>query len=498
MDIFLSPAVIAGAAVVVAVLAVVLLFVKNWIKVPNNAVAVFYGRGESKIVRGGGKFRMPGLVQVSIMSLEPFTVGADARNVYSRDNVPVDVDGVGVVRFGSSGEAVKTATERFLATPRAQIEQQVIKILAGIMRNIVAQMTIEDLNSNREDFRRRVLEEAAEAFGKLGMELDVLTIQNITDPNGYIESLGRGRIAEVKSAADIRTAEAERDATIKSAAARQAGAEATALADTAIAKANRDRDLELAAIQSQVTSEQARAKAAGQQAEQEAQKAIITAQVANERERVEREIGVEELRARKAEQTQLADVVRPAEARRQAAVLDAEGRKAATIADAEAAAETARLAGQAEADARVAGAEADKQEMLARAEGKKAELLAEADGQKALADALNALTEEAARQRVLPDLIAVMPKMAEAAAAAFAQIDRMVLIDAGGTGADGSTGGDTMSRLAGLVPVVVAQAIETVRATSGVDLTTLMNKSEGGPAAVTDGSTAPKVEPLAG
>lgn len=497
MEILLNPAVIAGAAIVVAVLAAVLLFVKNWIKVPNNAVAVFYGRGESKIVRGGGKFRMPGLVQVSIMSLEPFTVGADARNVYSRDNVPVDVDGVGVVRFGSSDEAVKTATERFLTTPRAQIEQQVIKILAGIMRNIVAQMTIEDLNSNREDFRRRVLEEAAEAFGKLGMELDVLTIQNITDPNGYIESLGRGRIAEVRSAADIRTAEAERDATIKSALARQAGAEATALSDTAIAEAEKDRDLKLASISADVQSARARAKAAGEQAAAAAEKDVVIARTETERTGVEAQIGVQQLRAREEEQRLVADVIKPAEAERTAATLRAEGAKAAAVLAAQADAEKARLAGQAAADARVAGAEADKQEMLARADGERAKLLAEAEGQRALAEALNALSEEAARQRVLPDLIAVMPQMAAAAAAAFAQIDRMVLIDAGGTGADGSTGGDTMSRLAGLVPVVVAQAIETIRATSGVDLSTLMNKGEGGPA-VTDGSTAPKVEHLAG
>jgi flotillin len=462
-----NPIVIGGIVLVVVIFVVARLFVRNYIKAPPNKVIVFTGRGKSKIVRSGGRFRIPGIERVDEMSLEPFTVEGHAQNVFSRDNVPVNVDAVGVVRFGSTDEAVHTAVERFLTTPREKIQEQVLQILGGIIRNIVAQMTIEDLNGNREDFRARVIREATDAFGTLGMELDVLTIQNITDNNGYLESLGKGRIEEVKAAADIRTANAQRDATVKSAAARQAGRTAEAEAATAIAEAERDRDLRLADIQSQVTAEQAKARANGERAEQEAQKAIIAAKVANEREQVQAEIGVEQLRAEKAEQTQQADVVKPAEAARQAATLRAEGEKAAAIAAAEADAESATLAGNADATARKARASAREAEMRAEAEGHKAQALAEAEGQQALAAALNVLTDRAAAQRVLPDLVKALPEMAAAIATPLGQIDRMVVI--GGNG-EGGQDGDVLSRVIGAVPLGLAQVIETIRATTGYDL----------------------------
>lgn len=467
------PMLIGAGVLVLAIFATIMTYVRNYVKVPLDMVAIFSGIGEAKVVRGGGKFRVPGLQRVDFMSLEPFSVPVVVRNVLSRDNVPVNIDCMGLVGFGVSNEAIQTAAQRYLTASkdRAKILEQVKEQLAGIMRNIAAQMTVEQLNNDRESFREQVLQEAATGFGKVGMTLDILNVQNISDDNGYIASLGRGRIEQAKAAAAIETANAQRDARIREAEAKQAAAEAEALSATAIANANRDRDLAFAAVQAQVTAEQARATATGQQAEAEAQKAIIAAQVANDRARVEAEIGVEKLRAEKAEMSQRADVVMPAEARRQAAILDAEGRKAAAIADAEASAEKVRLAGAADAAARVANAEADKAEMLARAEGKEAELLAEARGQQALADALNNLTEQAAAQRVLPDLIKTMPEVAAAIAVGLGQIDRMVLINGGGNG----EGGDTISRVATMVPMGITAVIEAVRTATGMDVPQLVS-----------------------
>ena len=196
--------------VVFVLLAIAFVFARNYIKVPKNKVAVFTGRGEAKIVNGGARFRMPLLEQVNVMSIEPFNIDAKVVDVYSKDNVPVSVTAVGQVKFSSSREAFALSTERYLDTPREALKPQLTEIVSGTMRNIVSQLTIEELNGNREEFMRRVKDEAAQSFQPIGMQLDVFTIQNISDNNGYLDALGQRRIAEVKRDAVIGKANAER------------------------------------------------------------------------------------------------------------------------------------------------------------------------------------------------------------------------------------------------------------------------------------------------
>lgn len=264
-------------AVVVAVIIFIVLpaiYVKNYVKVPPNEVAVFTGRGKPKVVRGGARFKIPGIERVDIMSLEPFNVSINLKNALSNDGVPVNVEAVGLVRIGSADEAVQTAVQRFLTSDLDELQQQINEILAGSLRGITATMTVEDLNSNRDSLARSVVEEAGGDLARIGMEVDVIKIAGISDFNGYLESLGQRRIAEVKRDAAIGTAEAERDSQIQSAKARQAGSVAQAEADTAIASANQKRDVELARLRAQTEAENAEADQAGPLAQATAEKAV--------------------------------------------------------------------------------------------------------------------------------------------------------------------------------------------------------------------------------
>lgn len=456
-------------AVIAAIALVALLYARNYRQVPPNKVGVFTGRGKPKVVTGGSRFQVPIIERYDEMSLEPFSLTVIVENGISIDGVGISVTGRALVRFGSSEEALATSTQRFLTIDRHELHGQLSEMVAGQLRAICATMTVEELNSKRDDLKAKVLEGIGSDLSNIGMELDVLTIQDISDRNGYLDALGRRRIAEVKGAAEIGEAEAKRDAQISSAAARREGSVAEAQAATQIATAEQARDIELARIRSDVDAANARAAQAGPLAEAENRRAVVEAEAAVERQREEAMIGVEQQRALRVAQAQQADTIAPAEAARQAAILRAEGERQADILRAEAEAETRRLSGQADATAREVLATAHQREMEAEAAGKKAGLLAEAEGQEALAAALNALSEEAARQRVLPDLIKTLPEMAAAIAAPFAQVERMVLIDGGGSGQEGD-GGNTMSRLGGMVPILIAQAIETVRATTGTDL----------------------------
>lgn len=468
-DIVVSPIAIAALAVIVALVLVAFLYAKNYVKVPPNQVGVFTGRGKLKVVRGGARFKMPIIERVDFMSLEPFNIEVQVNNVYSMNGVPVNVTAVGLIRFGSTDEMISTAVERFLTSDRASLHSQVREIVAGNMRGIVSQMTVEDLNSKRDEFTLNVVTEAEKAFQPIGMQLDVLTIQNISDDNGYLDALGQTRTAEVQRDAAIGRANAERDSMIQSAAADREGKTAQAEAATAIAQAEQERDIELARISANVERERATAEQSGPLAQAEARKAVVVAETDVERQQEQARIAVEEQRGLRAEKAQRADVIVPAEARRQAEVIEAEGEREAAIAKAQAAAEARTLAGRADADARKDLAAAKQVEMEAEAAGQAAGLKAQAEGQRELAEALNAFTPEATRLQILPQVIATMPEMAQAIAAQIGQIGNMVVIQSGGSG----EGEDTVSKLATLVPAGMAAVAETVRAVTGMDVSQL-------------------------
>src|SRR5690349_23539956 len=136
--------IVAAVAAVLLLVVVPLIYVKNYIKVPPNEVAVFTGRGQPKVVRGGARFRMPGIERVDIMTLEPFNVSINLMNALSNNGVPVNVEAVGLVRIGSADEAVQTAVQRFLTSDLDDLQRQINDILAGSLRGITATMTVDD------------------------------------------------------------------------------------------------------------------------------------------------------------------------------------------------------------------------------------------------------------------------------------------------------------------------------------------------------------------
>jgi flotillin len=490
--------VLAAAAVLAAIFLVALLYAKNYVKVPPNMVAVFTGRGRPKIVRGGARFRVPILERVDFMSLEPFNIQVSVGNAISSNGVGIAVDVVALIRFGSTDEAIETGTQRFLTADRSGLQAQLTEIISGNMRAICAKMTVEDLNSNRDQLTRSVAEEAGAALASIGMELDVLTIQDVRDRNGYIEALGRKRIAEVTRDAEVGEAQARRDARIAAAQAFQEGQTAEAKSREAIAEAERALALKQATIDTEVKAAQARADQSGPLADAEARRSVVLAEVETERERTERQIAVEQQRAVQRQNALEADVIAPAEADRAAASARAEAAKRVTIANAEAAARQRELQGDADLKARTAEAtalqregeaqaEVDKAKLLAEAEGQKAALLAEAEGQKELAAALSAFSDEAARLRVLPDLIAALPLIAREVAAPMGSISNLTVLSGGGDG------NDALSRIAGSVPTLLLQVVEAAKA-GGIDLGGLLGGLADAPGNGTQDRARPTVE----
>lgn len=194
------------------VLVVAMTAMRNYIKVPPNKVAVFHGRRHKspdgkavgfRLVTGGAAFRWPIVESVTYLDLTIFPIDLDVRDVPNKDGVLASVQAVANVKIRSDHQSLVAAAERFLGRSPEEIKQIAYKNLEGHLRSIVGRLTMEEIVRDRAKFNQEVLNEAASDLAKTGLGVDVLTIQRVADPEGYIEALGKKRTAEVKRDAQI-------------------------------------------------------------------------------------------------------------------------------------------------------------------------------------------------------------------------------------------------------------------------------------------------------
>ncbi|MFW6074550.1 MAG: SPFH domain-containing protein [Chloroflexota bacterium] len=525
MDSSLFTVALAAIFLLLVLALLVALISRNIIKVPPNTVAILSGRkraivdsqtGEKhsvgyRVIRGGSAFRIPILERIDFISLNVMSIPLRIEGAYNIEGVPVSVNAVANVKVGGDDYSVGNAIERFLGMTTPEIEEVVHQTMEGHLRSILGTLTVEEINTDRQAFAQRMTAESAQDLARMGIIIDVLTIQQISDPNGYLEALGQKRTAEVKRDAEIGRAEADRDARQRSAEAQRIASTAEARAEAQIAEAQRDTSVSKAQYQASIHAEDARAAQAGPLAEAEAQKSVVVAQQQVEVARTEAAIQVQEMEARRKEKELDATILKQADAEREAMIITAEGQKQSSIIQAEGEqqgiivraegqsrereligkgeAERIRQIGQADADAKKADADANRAELLAQAEGTRARLLAEAEGMRAallaeaegkkeLAEALNAYSGQAIQLLMYQAFVEELPKIVEAAALPMSQIDKVVLIDSGGANGHGPDGG-TLGRYANQLPVIVQQMAENFAAVTGVDLMDMMKEKMG-------------------
>jgi flotillin len=261
---------IVGIVLVVFVFA--LVWASRYTKVGPNEVLVVSGRqyrmvdadGSQhtrgfRIVKGGGTFVFPVIEKVDILSLELLTIDVMTPEVYTSKGVPVKVDGVAQIKVKGDDISIATAAEQFLSKDTAAIMNIAMQTMEGHLRAILGTMTVEEIYQNRDAFAQKVQEVAAGDMANMGLGIVSFTIRDIRDTQGYLDALGKPRIAQVKRDAQIAQAEADRDAMIKSSQATQAGQEAKFLADTKIAEAQRDYQSNVAQYQAAVNQKKAEA-----------------------------------------------------------------------------------------------------------------------------------------------------------------------------------------------------------------------------------------------
>lgn len=506
--------ILAVLTAVLAFLAAAWLFSRNYIKVSPNTVAVLSGRKRKlpdgrmvgyRMVRGGAALRLPLLEKVEYLHLNVMTIPLEIRRAYTLKGVPVSVKAVANVKIRGDDTSLQASAERFLGMTHDEVQRVIFQTLEGHLRSILGTLTVEEVNSDRQSFAQKLTSEAAADLEKMGLGVDVLTIQEISDEEGYLDALGKRRTAEVKRDATIGEAEAHRDAKIKSAEALQEGERAKFQADAEIAQASRDFMIRQAQYQAEIETQKARAAQAGPLAEATARQGVVAEEVKVERTRTQEHISVQEQEVLRRQKELEATVIKPAEADRLAAVvraegnkqssiLEAEGRRASLIALAEAEQEKLRKEGVGRAAAVEAEglAEAARIEAIGLAQAKaiEAQGVAEATAILRKAEAWKEFNDAARLQTILEKLPAIIQASSGvfgAVAAPLGNIDKLVVIDQGnGSAANGGTSG--LERLAKVSPSVVFNLLQQLEAL-GITVPSVMQQLgvKGGEAA--DGTT---------
>jgi flotillin len=385
-----------------------------------------------RIVKAGRAFIWPVIERVDVLSLELLTIEVSIDDVYTAQGVAISLDGVAQIKIASDDVSIHTAAERFLSKSRVELQEVAHETLAGHLRAIVGTLTVEEIYRERDKFAQSVQEVSADDLKNMGLAIDSFVIKDIRDKEGYLDALGRPRVADVKRKAVV----AEQAAAAEEEAAKRDYGIKKAEYDRQVSRERAESDLAYT-LQQSITNQQVR--------EQEVQVDIVAKR---------KQIEVQEQEALRMERELEATIRKPAEAEQYRIQTIANAQKFQIEAEAAGEAEAIRARGLAEA-------EIIKQQGLAEAEVVRQQGLAEAEAMNKKAAAWQEYNQAA----IIQQLIDVMPQIAAAIAEPLAKTEKIVIIGGGGDGQ-----GTGASKISADIATIIAQLPEMVEALTGMDL----------------------------
>ena len=458
--------------IVLVVIILLGILASGYVKAPPDRAYIISGlKKEPKILIGRAGIKIPFLERMDKLYLGQMTVDIKTeQSVPTNDFINVNVDAVAKVRIAPSDEGIKLAAKNFLNKDSDEITSDLQDSLQGNMREIIGTLTLKEINTDRDSFSDQVMSKASKDMDKLGIEIVSCNIQNVTDENGLIKDLGADNTEKIKKDASISAAQAKRDIAIAQAEADKASNDARVLAETEIAKRNNELAIKKAELQKISDTKKAEADAAYEIQKQEQEKTIQTATINAQIAKAEREAELNKQHVLVEQQRLEAEVNKTADAER----YRVEQAAAADLARRQREAEAKKYEQEKEAEAKKAQAEAVKYAMVQEAEGVKAKGEAEAAAiqAKGLAEA-EAMEKKAESMKkygqaaMMEMIVQALPEMAKAIAEPLSTIDKVTIIDSG----NGEAG---VSSMGSYVPGVLAKTIESVKETTGLDITEIM------------------------
>ena len=209
----IEPIYVIVVCIVVGVMLVMALL-NRYRRCPSDKILVVYGstfgRSSAKCVHGGGTFVWPVIQDYAYLSLTPIGIDANLTNALSRQNIRVDVPCRFTVGISTESESMLAAAERLLGLQSSQIQEMARDILFGQLRLVIATMSIEELNSDRDKFLEDITANVEVELKKIGLRLINVNVTDIKDESGYIEALGQEAAAKAINEAKVRVAEQEK------------------------------------------------------------------------------------------------------------------------------------------------------------------------------------------------------------------------------------------------------------------------------------------------
>ena len=457
----------------IGVIAVVLLiaFVSScWVKAsPDRAVILSGWRANPRILVGQGGVKIPLLERKDMLYLGQITVDIQTKqSVPTNDFINVMVDAVAKVSVGDTPEALRLASKNFLKMEPEMIANQLRDSLEGNLREIIGTLYLKEISTNRDSFSEEVKKAAVKDMEKLGIKILSINIQNITDEQGLIPSLGAENTSKIRKDASIAKALADRDVAVKQAEAAKEANDAKVKAELEIAQRQNELSIRQAELKRESDIKKAEADAAYAIQEQEQRKAIETATVDAEIARATREEALRKQQVAVREQELAAEVQKTADSEKYRISKQAE----ADLAKRQREAEARLYEQQREAEAQKAKAEALKYAMEQEAAGIAAKAQAEADAIRLKGEAEATAMDKKAealkkygKAAMAQMAIEVLPQVAAEVAKPMSSIDKVTIFGGNGSG---------VSSVSDNVPLVMAKTIQTVKEATGVDIAEIM------------------------
>jgi flotillin len=407
---------------------------------PSNKVLAVFGKiAKDKTVlcyHGGGAFVWPIIQDYKFLDLTPITLHIPLKSALSLQNIRINVPSTFTVAIDVTEEAMTNAAVRLLELTQKGIEMMATEIIIGQLRLTVASLTIEEINQDRERFLFEIRKHIEPELRKIGLALLNVNITDITDEDGYLESIGRKSVATALNQAKVDVAEQEKQG------------------DVGQAQAEKERRIYVATYQAEALAgeNEAKAKIAQYNAhllEQEARSEQIG--------KIAQHIAhVEINKARIAADTTLleAQELVPKEIEKRRLEIDADARAAVCRRD---------------ADGQAAAILAIKQ---AEAEGILKVLKAKADGYKELIHACGNDSQQAANMLLVEKLDEIVKLQAEAIK--NIKIDKITVWENGGNGKGGSSTANFISGMVKSLP-----PLHDIAAMSGINLPEYLGQFDG-------------------
>lgn len=402
-----------------------------------------------KIVSGGGSFVLPVIQSAKTLSLLSSKLKVSTPDVYTKEGVPVTADGTVIIKVGSTTEDIATAAEQYLGKATEDLENEAREVLEGHLRSILGSLTVEEIYQNRDRFSQDVQKVASVDLAKMGLTIVSFTLKEVTDKNGYLDSLGQGRIAEVRRDADIQSARADKETRIERALAEQQSKKAELQRQTETAESEKEKSLRIAEYKRQENVATAQAESAYELEKAKLRKQVIIEQGNAQIIEREKQIELQEKETIRKEREYDASVRKKADAERYAIEQESEANKSKAIAESEANAKEIELNGKAKAES-------------IREIGK-----AEAESKTALAKALKEYGQEA----IATLMIEAYPEMIRAVSEPLGNIDKITIVDSGN--------GQGASSLTNTALNTLASSQEAFKDAVGLDLTGLIESYAG-------------------